>query len=336
MDRSLTRPSRGIDQVRVNHSDLVMMTVSGKVAHPVAKTLPYRIGYDGVPRILPGTGGIVVNFRVGDRCVGLAGDHIEPGVSLRNEEPPIRGDRQGNNLALNLYSCVGNRAVVTSGPCEGSLGTVCGKHGGVNHVLVDFPSRVLRRLRNEDSVQVYACGTGMRLLDHPRISVMNCSPRLMVRWGLRSAAGRLHVPVTGLVPAAVMGSGLGRNNAAIGDYDIQLIDRRVVHRYHLNRLRFGDFVAVVDADTRFGRSFHPGFLTIGIVVHSDSTVSGHGPGVVTLLSGSGSELVPVLDPMANIARVFRLRPLSAAGAHKTLVRKDRAAAAQRVQTRLQA
>lgn len=66
---------------RINQDELVMVAVSGQIAHPVGRANPYRIGCDGVPRVLPGTGGIVLNKRIGDHCVGLAGDHIEPGVA---------------------------------------------------------------------------------------------------------------------------------------------------------------------------------------------------------------------------------------------------------------
>ena len=41
----------------------------------------YRIDRDGVPFVLPGTGGIAYNVKVGDPAFGWAGDHIEPGVS---------------------------------------------------------------------------------------------------------------------------------------------------------------------------------------------------------------------------------------------------------------
>jgi len=42
-------------------------------------------------------------------------------------------------------------------------GTVSGKHGGINHVLVDFPPVVLRKLRIGDRVQIHAVGQGLRL-----------------------------------------------------------------------------------------------------------------------------------------------------------------------------
>ena len=69
---------------RTNVSRLVASSVAGQVSHPVVRVSPYRIGRDGVLRLLPGSGGIVLNRRVGDRAVGLAADHMEAGVSIHN------------------------------------------------------------------------------------------------------------------------------------------------------------------------------------------------------------------------------------------------------------
>jgi hypothetical protein len=121
-----------------------------------------------------------------------------------------------------------------------------------------------------------------------------------------------------------MGSGLGRNNSYLGDCDIQLFDPGIVRRFRLDRLRFGDLVAIADADHRFGRSFRTGAMTIGVVIHSDSTVSGHGPGVTTLLTGETRHLVPLHDPRANLAEVLGIRRLPPARAHVPLPQKDRA------------
>jgi hypothetical protein len=215
-------------------------------------------------------------------------------------------------------------AVVLDGPCAGRRGYVTGKHGGVDHVLIDFPTAVLRTLQIGNRVQIYACGQGMRLLEHPEIAIMNCSVRLLQRWALRSEANRLIAPVTHLIPAAIMGSGLGRNNSYLGDCDIQLFDPGIVRRFRLDRLRFGDLVAIVDADHRFGRSFRTGAMTVGIVIHSDSTVSGHGPGVTTLLTGETRHLVPLHDPRANLAEILGIRRLPPARPHMRLPQKDRA------------
>jgi hypothetical protein len=286
-----------------------MVAVAGQIAHPVGRANPYRIGNDGIPRVLPATGGIVLNHRIGDRCVGLAGDHIEPGVALHNNQREVVGPRDGPNTALLTYACVGNRARVISGPCVGQQGLVTGKHGGINHVLVDFPPAVLRRLQIGDRIQIYACGLGLSLLDHPEITVFNCSPALLKRWGLRKQQGVLQVPVTHLLPAAIMGSGLGKNTVWRGDVDIQLFDDAIRERYRLGSLRFGDLVAIIHGDTRFGPSYRQSRITIGIIVHGDSTVSGHGPGVTVLLTGPAQRLRPVYEPEANLAIIFGLRAL---------------------------
>lgn len=304
---------------RINRDQLVVSVVSGQIAHPVGRASPYRIGHDGVPRVLPGTGGITLNWRIGDPCIGLAGDHVEPGVALHNNGREVVGARNGPNLALITYACVGNRATVLSGAAAGRTGCVTGKHGGVDHVLVDFPTEVLQRLNIGDRIQVTSVGLGLRLLDHPGITVLNCSPALLARWGLTSASGRLRVPVTHRFPASLMGSGLGRNTAARGDYDIQLSDPQALRRFRLDRLRFGDLVCIERADARYGPSGRAGRRTIGVVVHSDSTVSGHGPGVTVLMTGPAAVIEPVPDARANIAAVLGVREPRPAVARRRLV-----------------
>jgi hypothetical protein len=293
--------------LRLNTDELVMQAVSGQIAHPVGRTNPYRIGQDGVPRVLPGTGGIVVNRRIGDACVGLAADHVEPGVALHNNGREIIGGRDGPNLALLTSACIGNRARVLSGAATGAMGIVTGKHGGVEHVLVDFDRAALLRLGIGDHVQIYSCGLGLRLPDFPTITLTNCSPGLIRRWAPRPQGKALEVRVTHLLPAALLGSGLGKNNVWRGDVDIQLFDANARRRYGLENLRFGDLVAIEGSDTRFGAAWRSGRMTIGVVVHSDSTVSGHGPGVTALMSGPVRALRPIRDDRANLAVLYRRR-----------------------------
>lgn len=306
---------------RMNIDDLVMITVAGQVAHPLGRSSPYRIGHDGIPRILPGSGGIVINYRIGDRCVGLAGDHIEPAVSLHNNRREIVGEKNAPNLALLTYPCVGNEARVVTGPCEGKKGIVTGKHGGVEHLLVDFSKSVLKSLRIGDGIQIDAYGIGLVLSDHPDVVVFNCSPALIAKWGLQSVPPKLKVPVTHYIPAAIMGSGVGKNSAAWGDYDIQIFDPDIRKKFRLNTLRFGDIVAVLDSDTRYGRAFRKGAMTIGVIVHSDSTVSGHGPGVMTLLTSKGTYIEPFHDKNANLAHIFKRRETSGPEAYRPLLNK---------------
>ncbi|SFO57461.1 protein of unknown function [Mesorhizobium sp. NFR06] len=305
MSSSRLHPVHGL---RTNARDLVMISVAGQVASPTERGTPWRIGYDGRPRSLPGTGGIVLNHRVGDPCVGLAGDHVEPAVSVRNESRSAGGSPDAANQALQSYSCVGNHAVVTTGRAAGARGVVTGKHGGVDTVLIDFPLPAMRQMAIGDRIQVWAYGLGLRLTDYPDVAIWNCSPRLLARWRPVEREGRIHVEVTHRIPARVMGSGLGRNNVLRGDYDIQMSDPAMVRRYRLGSLRFGDIVGIMDADNRYGRSRLEGHVSVGVIVHSDSTVAGHGPGVVSLLSAPASRLRLELSPDANIARYLDIRP----------------------------
>ncbi len=317
-------PSPPPHRLRINQPDLVMVAVMGQIAHPVSAASPYRIGHDGVPRVLPATGGIVLNHRVGDRCIGLMGDHIEPGVALHNNNREIIGGARGSNNALITYACVGNRARVISGPCTGKWGLVTGKHGGVDHVLVDFPPETLRQLQIGDRIQIYSHGLGLQLLDYPDIHITNAAPSLLNRWPIRPTPQGLHVPVTHLIPSQIMGSGLGKNSVWRGDYDIQLTDPAIYQRYHLGKLRFGDLVAICDGDSRFGPAYRQQRVTIGIIVHGDSTVSGHGPGVTPLLTGSSRRLRPIVDAQANLAALFQLRTLPPAKTYSPLIHQQTA------------
>jgi hypothetical protein len=314
---------RTVGRLTINRDELVAVAVQGQIAHPVARANPYRIGYDGVPRVLPGTGGIVLNHRIGDPCIGLAGDHVEPGVALHNNGREVVGPRDGPNNALITYACVGNAAEVISGAARGARGLVTGKHGGINHVLVDFPTEVLRRLAIGDRVRLVSIGLGLRLPEHPEVEVLNCAPSLLQRWGIVQRDGKLHVPVTHLIPARVMGSGLGKNTAWRGDYDIQMADRETRRRYRLGSLRFGDLVAITDADVRRGPIYRGGRVTIGVVVHGDSTVAGHGPGVTPLLTGPSTCLRPIHDAGANLAEVCGVRRAAPPRERPTLAERDR-------------
>lgn len=307
IDHPLRLAEPSLHRLRLNTEELVTIAVGARVAHPVAPANPYRIGHDGVPRVLAGPGGIVLSHRIGDACVGLVADHLEAGVALHNNAREVVGPRNGPNNALLTYACVGNLVEVTSGACRGARGMVTGKHGGVDHVIVDFPPRTLRALAPGDAVKVCARGLGLRLIDVPDVSLFNCSPALLRRWGLVARDGTLVVPVARVIPARVMGSGLGRNTVWRGDYDIQLFDAPTRRRYGLDALRFGDMVAILDADARHGPSFHGGWTTIGTIVHGDSTVSGHGPGVTVLMTGRRGRISVTRDRHANLAAIFGLR-----------------------------
>lgn len=288
--------------LRTNETELVEMAVQGAVMHP--KAFGWEVSRRGEGVVVPSVGGIVYNVKIGDPVFNLAGDHIEPGVSFTAGTERLD---QNPNRAFNAFACIGNRAILISGKAEGEEGVVTGKHGGVEHVLVDFAPHVLEGMTNDDKVLIRAVGLGLKLLDHPGVKLYSLSPRLLQALGLRTLEdGRLEAPVVAEVPAQLMGSGLGHNDVFKGDYDIQTSDMGTIRRLGLDGLRFGDLVALRDQDSSFGWTFKEGAVTIGVVCHSDSVLSGHGPGTTTIMTCGEPLLAPRLDPRANVGYLLRL------------------------------
>lgn len=292
--------------LRTNVDKLVKISVVGEVASPVYGREIYRISAQGDPVVLPGVGGITYNVRVGDLACGWEADHVEPGVSVENKENDSRFGR-GANTAFNVLSCVGNEAVVVTEGAKGAKGVVTGKHGGIDHVLIDFQPETLEKLMLGDKVLVKAFGVGLKLLDFPDIKVMNMDPRFLEALDPKPSGEKLEVPVTHVIPAVIMGSGLGANQTYSGDYDIQLFDENVRKEFGLDDLRLGDVVAIKDADHSYGRIYKQGAMSVGVVVHTNCVSSGHGPGVTTLFTSSTGKIIPRIDVKANIASILGLR-----------------------------
>lgn len=288
--------------VATNRDKLIKQSVIGEITSPLGGASPYLVDPDGRLSHLPGVGGITYNLAIGDPACGLAADHVEPGVSISNFTN-FHG-QPGPNRALNQYACVGNQAYVVSGEAKGERGRVTGKHGGIEHVLIDFPQETLEKLVIGDKIQVRAFGTGLTLSGHPQVTVMNLDPDVLEKMGVVEKKGTLQVPVTHRVPARIMGSGIGQPHSFSGDYDIQLFDRATVEEFGLDDLNIGDFVAIIDAEAAFGRVYRTGGMVIGVVVHSNCVLAGHGPGVMSILSAANGAIVPLIDSEANLRRVF--------------------------------
>lgn len=300
-----------VTPVQYNGDRLVKQAAQGFIVPGRFSSDPVRIDPDGGTHAVPGTGSITYNFRSGDNAVNLAGDHVEPAVSLYNLGR--EGSRSSSESAgLNTLSCIGNRVRVQTGEARGAMGYVIGKHGGAEHVMVDFPdSTVLEKLTLDDKMHVYTHGLGMELTNFDGVKLFNMSPTLMnaltdAGMGI-TPDGRLRVPVARLVPARVMGSGLGASQVYRGDYDIQMFDEAAVEEYGLQELRFGDIVAIVNAHHDHGRVFHEGSVAIGVIAHSNSFIAGHGPGVTSLMSSKEGNIEPMLTDRANLAYLLGIR-----------------------------
>jgi len=191
-------------------------------------------------------------------------------------------------------------------------GFVIGKHGGAEHVMVDFPdSSVFDRLTLDDKMHIYAHGVGMELTNFNGVQLFSMSPTLMdalTQAGMGiTGSGLLRVPVAKIVPARVMGSGLGASQVYRGDYDIQMFDEAVVEEYGLDELRFGDIVAIVNSHHDQGRIFKEGSIAIGVIAHSNSFIAGRGPGFPSLMSSKDGKIEPMVTDRANLAHLLEIR-----------------------------
>jgi hypothetical protein len=285
--------------LRMNVQNLIEQSVIGAITQPrLPLKNPYIIDSSGRAHVLPGTGGITYNVKIGDSAFDFDGDHVEPGVSIASPEKDKNGFAGGG---LNILACIGNEARVVTGSAVGSRGIVTGKHGGVEHVLIDFSLSVLDKLVVGDKIQVKAVGQGLVLKDYSEIQVMNCDPKLFQKLNISVQNRQLVVPVTHVIPSSIMGSGIGSKHSFSGDYDIQVSDREIIQKYGLQNLHLGDVIAIRDADCRYGRAFHSGAISIGIVVHGSCLTSGHGPGATIIMTTLGKLIVPKIEQRANIA-----------------------------------
>jgi hypothetical protein len=284
--------------LRTNADSLVEVSVSGEVWPPGLNRLPYQATSEGRATVGIGMAGICFTHRCGDPAFGWEVDHLEPGVSVRN---PLDGPEH----ALHYLACMGNEAVVTSGACAGARGTLTGEHA---HLLVDFPPADIELLAIGDRIQIRAVGTGLELLDHPGVLTHKVSPRLLEALRLDTAPdGSLLVPVVNEIPPYLMGSG-AELMADYVDQDFMTGDRAHIAELGLDRLRLGDIVAVPDTNHMWGRGYRKGAMTIGLIIHGDSAWTGHGPGVLDLLTCAEEKVITtVRDPEANIAVRLGLR-----------------------------
>lgn len=282
--------------LRTNRDRVVKWSVQGKVHHPTGGG--YRITHEGIPMVLPATGGISYNIHIGDPAFGWAGDHVEPGVSIRNED-------KNENAALTTFACIGNKAKIISGDAKGKLGYVTGTHGGIEHTMIHFDECILEDLCIDDKIIIQAYGQGLQLLDYLDIKVMNIDPDLFEQLEIAECDGKIHVPVVAIVPPYLMGSGIGAASSYTGDYDIMTADVDEIKRLHLDKLKFGDFVLLQDCDNTYGRGYLKGAVSIGVVVHSDCVKMGHGPGITTIMTCKKSLIDPIIDHNANITHYMK-------------------------------
>jgi len=107
------------------------------------------------------------------------------------------------------------------------------------------------------------------------------------------------------LPIRIMGSGAELNPDFV-DQDLMSGDRALMADLGIDQMKLGDLIVIPDADHRFGRGYRPGAVTIALCIHGDSVMTGHGPGILTLMTCVEPLIEWVIDPTANIANYLKI------------------------------
>jgi hypothetical protein len=157
-----------------------------------------------------------------------------------------------------------------------------------------------------DTIQIRTVGRGIQLQNHQEIEYKKTSPALAEALDLRPVKGQIRCPVAMELPPRIMGSGAELNSEFV-DQDVMSGDRGLMEDLGIDQIRLGDLIGIRNVDHRFGRSFREGWIAICLCIHGDSVMTGHGPGILTLMTGPAALLDFEMDPSANIARTLGIR-----------------------------
>ena len=272
------------------------MSIGGFATQPSFKNPGYIPNNDGQAVIYPGMFGVVNNIKVGDNAFGWAGDHVEPGVSIDSENP-------NEHFALHYLVCTGNKAIVRSGEAKGEIGIVTGEHA---RNLIHFENKILDKICMGDQIDIITHGRGLKLLDFPNIEIKKIDPKLLKSFLLKIVKKKLIVDVAIELPIRIMGSGAELNSEYV-DQDLMSGDRALMKKLKIDQMKLGDLIAIYHADHRWGRSYKKNYVSIAICIHGDSVMSGHGPGIMTIMTGKENDLGWKINKKANIKNLLKIK-----------------------------
>jgi hypothetical protein len=199
--------------------------------------------------------------------------------------------------------CTGNKAIVRSGEAKGSIGIVTGEHA---RNLVHFEQKTLDKICVGDQIDIITHGRGLKLLDFPDIELKKIDPNLLKSMNLKIVDKKLIVDVAMELPIRIMGSGAELNSEYV-DQDLMSGDRSLMKKLKIDQMRLGDLIVINHADHRWGRSFKKDYISIAICIHGDSVMTGHGPGIMTIMTGKRKNLGWKINKKANIKNILKVK-----------------------------
>ena len=285
-----------IPNLKTNEKKLIRMSIGGYVTQPSFKNPGYIPDNDGNSVILPGMYGVVNNVKVGDKAFGWNGDHIEPGVSIDSENI-------NEHFALHYLVCTGNKAIVRSGEAKGKTGIVTGEHA---RNLIHFEQNILEKICVGDQIDIITHGRGLKLLDFPEIEIKKIDPNLLKSMNFKVENKKLIVDVAIELPIKIMGSGAELNSEYV-DQDLMSGDRSLMKKLKIDQMKLGDLIVINHADHRWGRSYKKDHVSIALCIHGDSVMTGHGPGIMTIMTGTKKNLGWRINKKANLKNLLKIK-----------------------------
>ena len=285
-----------IPNLKTNEKKLIKMSIGGYVTQPSFKNPGYIPDNDGNSVILPGMYGVVNNVKVGDKAFGWNGDHIEPGVSIDSENI-------NEHFALHYLVCTGNKAIVRSGEAKGKTGIVTGEHA---RNLIHFEQNILEKICVGDQIDIITHGRGLKLLDFPEIEIKKIDPNLLKSMNFKVVNKKLIVDVAIELPIKIMGSGAELNSEYV-DQDLMSGDRSLMKKLKIDQMKLGDLIVINHADHRWGRSYKKDHVSIALCIHGDSVMTGHGPGIMTIMTGTKKNLGWRINKKANLKNLLKIK-----------------------------
>ena len=285
-----------IPNLKTNEKKLIKMSIGGYVTQPSFKNPGYIPDNDGNSVILPGMYGVVNNVKVGDKAFGWNGDHIEPGVSIDSENV-------NEHFALHYLVCTGNKAIVRSGEAKGKTGIVTGEHA---RNLIHFEQNILEKICVGDQIDIITHGRGLKLLDFPEIEIKKIDPNLLKSMNFKVENKKLIVDVAIELPIKIMGSGAELNSEYV-DQDLMSGDRSLMKQLKIDQMKLGDLIVINHADHRWGRSYKKDHVSIALCIHGDSVMTGHGPGIMTVMTGTKKNLGWRINKKANLKNILKIK-----------------------------
>ena len=282
--------------LKTNEKKLIKMSIGGYVTQPSFKNPGYIPDNDGNSVILPGMYGVVNNVKVGDKAFGWNGDHIEPGVSIDSENI-------NEHFALHYLVCTGNKAIVRSGEAKGKTGIVTGEHA---RNLIHFEQNILEKICVGDQIDIITHGRGLKLLDFPEIEIKKIDPNLLKSMNFKVENKKLIVDVAIELPIKIMGSGAELNSEYV-DQDLMSGDRSLMKKLKIDQMKLGDLIVINHADHRWGRSYKKDHVSIALCIHGDSVMTGHGPGIMTIMTGTKKNLGWRINKKANLNNILKIK-----------------------------